>query len=178
MGYSTTLYGVDLERLRTALGSEDRALLARIKEAERDEFERSDDWFDEDRLTLAQALDDLIEGRVSRPDCGFQYAYALELLCRWLGAELPHDDLLGSLDDLEVETLLERARLPVEIPTPEDFPVVSHLTSEEVHGELVRLSAIDLSFPEDEDIEEARHALVRCLEAARKRGVGVVSFYY
>ncbi len=105
-------------------------------------------------------------------------AYALECLCQVLGHELDTDDALGDIDDLQIQSPLIQSRMPVTIDTPEDFPVVSYLTAEEVTTEIRRLESIDLSFPEDGDIENARYLLQRCLVRANESERAVISFYY
>ena len=44
--------------------------------------------------------------------------------------------------------------------------------------ELNRLRGMDLSFPADEYVEQRRKEYCKALEAAARKGVGVVAFYY
>ncbi len=171
MGYSITLYAVDLERLRAAVGSCDTALLRRIRRREAEEFEADEDWFGEaaaGKLTLREALEELVAGKWTSPNSGGQYGYALELLCRDLGKRAE----LEVSPELVAGTALARARLPLEIPPPEDFPVISHLTPEEA-----RAALSGRTVPGGDRAEEWE-ALAGCLMTAARRGWGVVSFYY
>jgi hypothetical protein len=171
MGYSANVYAVDLERLRAAVGSMNLALLQQIKRSQADEFEASDDRFGDaahSDLTLEQALEELIEGRVSSPACGFQYGYALELLCRGLGKHLT---TVGGRELFE-DTPLARVRLP------DDFPRISYLTAEEVRAELERRPEREAAFAADEGLAEEWEEFAKCLVSARRRKTGIVTFYY
>lgn len=125
-------------------------------------------------------LKDIVFGRFSNedPSSSYQYGYALEVLCHLIGTLFPDDDLLGDLEYLALNSLLQEPRIPVAIPEYPEFPVISYLTSEELIKEVDRLSSIDLSYPEDLDIQEARETLFKCLKQASEKNVGVVSFYY
>lgn len=174
MGYSTTLYTVDVDALRATVGSNDAGLLARIKHAEADELD-PDEYDGTPPLTLEQALEELFRGIVTEPGSGHEYAYALELICRHLGqtvAEVPR------LAELRLDTPLEEDRLPIQIPTPNNFPHVSYLSAPEVVREFERLSSVDMEEGVEDALAKERQALVEALGKAKRRGLGVVCFYY
>jgi hypothetical protein len=79
---------------------------------------------------------------------------------------------------LELDSPLSRWRMPVNLPQPADFPFISYLTPKEVAAEAERLGSMDLSFPDDADIEEAREVLLGCLKEASEENRAVVAFYY
>lgn len=143
----------------------------RPDDEEDDEEETSPPSFD----VPQEAREDLIHGRLS--NCGPEHGRALELLCYVLGDRLRDEDALGDLEPLGLDSPLTRPRCPAGIGEHGDFPIVSFLTAEEVAAEAKRLSKVDLSFPDDDDIEEARETYFRCLKEAAKRKKGVVSFY-
>lgn len=261
MSYSTTLYAVDLVRLRTAVGSKDSALVERIVgkclkknvpvvgkivriEVEEDGAIRLDgkgakiddlkhvvagltgagdsiryhsnnqevgqkvmaalgeqymamragpeilackkEWMWEgdsfflDSTTSydsERAVRRVVFGEVGNSNQAHEDAYALELICKVLGHVLDDNDSLSDLADLQLGTPLCSPRMPVEMPQPMGFPIVSYLVPNEVASEVSRLNAIDLSFPADNEIEFARRMLFRCLKQASKRKLGVVAFY-
>jgi hypothetical protein len=264
MSYTTTLYALDLDRLRTAIGSKDSALLGRVKreclddpsdgrtlgkllrveldeagaillDGRRAEIEqvkqevqkltgtgdrvrmapqdsrarpdvsqaireamiaiaasggrmpsretcrKEDLWNDHDDENPGEeetGVRRLIFGEFSGLDTASDDAYALQTLCNVLGTELDTDDALGDLGDLQIDSPLCKWRMPVDLTQPDDFPFVSYLMSEEVAAEVARLESMDLSFPDDKDIEYARNVLLKCLEEANKNDRAVVAFYY
>jgi hypothetical protein len=82
------------------------------------------------------------------------------------------------LQALKLNTPLSKERAPVKLPKSDDFPAIGYLTADEVEKEVKRLGAMDLSFPKDELIEEDRRELLKALQKAAKKGVGVVAFYH
>jgi len=120
----------------------------------------------------------LIFAEFSDPETASDDAYALQELCRELGTELDTDDALGGIDDLQIDSPLCNGRMPVDMPKPFDFPFVSYLTPEEVAAEVQRLQSMDLSYPDDSDLEYAREVLLKCLEEAQEENHAVVAFYY
>ncbi|HKB39051.1 MAG TPA: hypothetical protein VKD72_21605 [Gemmataceae bacterium] len=134
----------------------------------------------DDEISVAEAAADLVEGAVSRPRFAYQYGYGVERLCAVLGTRLTAiEGKGGMLKALKLDTPLSRERSPVPLPkSREDFPGIGYLTAAEVKREVDRLGAMDLSFPTDELIEADRKELLRSLQKAAKKQVGVVAFYY
>lgn len=176
MGYSTLFYSVDWERLISAVGSNDKNLPEMFKQRFPDELEHRQG---NDEPTLADAFSDLLSNSFKHPDAGHQYGYALEILCRIIGDHLPDDDAIGHLGPLEIDSPLETPKHPIDIPKELDqFPRISYLAPNEVKTERDRLSSIDIGFPNDEDIEEAREAYKNCINIAAEKGLAVITFYY
>ena len=101
------------------------------------------------------------------------------MLCRIIGDHLPDDDAIGDLAPLEIASPLESPKHPINIPKEmNDFPRISYLEPTEVKIESIRLSSIDIAFPNDEDIEEAREAYKNCIDLAAEQNLAVVTFYY
>ncbi|WP_254511638.1 DUF7691 family protein [Anatilimnocola floriformis] len=107
-----------------------------------------------------------------------RHGYALEVLSFVLGERLPDEDEIGDLELLQLHSPLATIRHPLALKAPDDFPYLSFLTAEEVVAEVQRLAGIELSFPADPDIENARHAYANCMKVAADSQRGVVSFYY
>src|SRR4051794_34596265 len=88
-GYSTVAYAIDIDRLRSAFGSGDEELLREVETKQARSLRRGDETF-EDMIrdgapTRREALRQILAGEIQGPDwAGFQYGYALELLCKHL----------------------------------------------------------------------------------------------
>lgn len=176
MGYSTLFYSVDLERLSASVGSNDKTLSDLFAQKFPDELERR---LDDDEPILADAFADLVSNTFNHPDSGHQYGYALEILCGLIGDHLPDEDAIGHLGPLDIASPLESPRHPIDIPKElEDFPRISYMKPTDVKSESARLSSIDIAFPNDEDIEEAREAYKNCIDLAAEQNLAVVTFYY
>ena len=131
----------------------------------------------DDDITEDQALEELIAGKLTQPESAHVYGYALEHLCRTIGAFL---DAVGTdrLRSLKLKTPLSKTRLPIKLPKIEDFPYISYLDSEELRAEAARLRASDLSYPKDKEVEDERKHFLELLEKAAEQNRGVVGFYY
>jgi len=170
-----------LERVITRWECDDPQVSKNLDKTARISWSRTESDGDDDDSSFRpafgvseDALSDLVFGRLE--NSGPDHGYALEVICFVLGELLPDDDLIGDLEPLELDTPLEQKRTPVPLKHP-DFPVISFLTADEVAAESRRLSRLDLEFPDDEDIEDAREALFQCLKRAADKGLGVVAFY-
>lgn len=154
-----------------------------------------DDGFDDDEITVEQALRELCAGGELSSDEGAPYAYALFALCNQLGEFQPNaewstmrsrraecvDEALASAgvpaETLRVQDHLMYRGAPVDIPQPFDFPFVGYLTNAELAPASRALSDADLSaIP-----EEFRPAVVQIagwLERAQALESDLVCFYF
>ncbi len=171
MSCATSLFAVDLDEIRRTVAERDMSVVRRAQAAHPDEF----DHMLGDGLPLGEALRRIVGGEVE----GYspQYGYALRLLCRVEGELLPDDDLIGDLEPLKLQSPLEQYRIPINVPANKDFPFISFLEATEVERESKRLAGLDLSYPSDPGVEEAREAYAACIREAAERGKAVVSFY-
>ncbi len=174
-----------LERVITRYESDDPQLAQYLDQTpkitwsrnELDEDETDDDLTYQPAFDISEEiLSDLVSGNLNQS--GAEHGYALEIMCFTLGQLLPDDDLIGDLEPLELETPLQQPRIPVPLKEYHDFPVISFLTAEEVAAEFQRLSRLNLEFPSDEDIEEAREAFFKCIKIAADEKLSVVAFYH
>jgi len=182
MGYGTLAYAVDLDRLRSAYGSKDRAMFQAIEKREADDIRDRDEWF-RDRIkrgapSLREAVAQIIEGQINAPPwAGFQYGYALELLCKHLGHVLENRDRVSFIEHLGTPTGLTSSGPPLPISRPEDFPSIGFLTADQVGDEYLRLKDQDLSH-ERKDLEWAREEFRSFLRLAFERKLALVTFTY
>ena len=179
MGYHTSIYAVDLQRLRSAFGSNDTQLLDEIAETCREAFAESNEWFATEiangALTREAALAELIRGTLSAAESSaFQYGYALETLCRHVGTQL-ETDMLGEIGGIGLADELATSGPPVPIPPPDDFPVMGYLTHQQAAAELHRIAASPPSHPEP-SVRLAIEQLRSCLEHASRQRVDLVAF--
>lgn len=123
-----------------------------------------------------EALTDLIYGNVAASSASEEHGKALEVLCYILGMMLPDDDLIGDLAALRLDTDLNQVRSPVEQLALTDTLQVGYLESEDVLQEAIRLSKEARDAATDEETQEARNALVRCIKQAAVEGMSIVRF--
>jgi hypothetical protein len=138
MSYEVNAYLVELERLRATYGSHDQALVQDIQTACANRIAFHDEW--DGHRALVQALQEIIDGEVNHPDHAYQYAYALELLCRYLGETLPNVEFVGlrpaGIAFIQRLRGLDFARRPLpipELPVPGDGPDIGYFTSREAN---------------------------------------------
>jgi hypothetical protein len=180
MSYSTQFYVVEIERLKSAFGSKDDALLRATVRDQAAEIESNSEWFqpeinEEGAPRVEQALAEIIRGSVNVPeDCEFQYGYALELLCMQLGERVKEAGDVCFLHELPFGRKLLDGRAPVSIPPSPDFPEIGHLLAADVFCELVRVREAIADGDHQYDCEQ----YLRVLEKAYAAGKGIVSFTY
>jgi hypothetical protein len=184
MGCHTYIYAVDLRRVQSAFGSNDRDLLRRIAGKYPDDCAASNNSFAtfatfvaDGVLSLDGAVAELIQGTLSSPaSSAFQYGYALEMLCLNLGAKLD-TDRLGKIAGIGFAEQLATSGPPIPIPTPDDFPIIGYMTHQQAEAELQRIAGLDLSHP-NAFVNLAIAQLRACLEQARRQTIDLVAFCY
>ena len=116
------LFGVDLERIKSAIDNQDMSVVDAAREKDPDEF---DSTLDDGEPTVGEALTAIIKGENIDKTHAHQYGYAFKLMCETLGDWLPDDDMIGDLDPLELNSPLQDFRSPIAIPANEDFPYIA-----------------------------------------------------
>ncbi|MCB9565680.1 MAG: hypothetical protein H6710_00360 [Myxococcales bacterium] len=200
MSLSLTLYLVDLERARGAIGSGDDKLLRQIGGRFKADLARADEWFSSEiergAPTRHDALRAVIEGGPFDARYGFQYGYAYEMICRHFGRYLNNnafspfrgdwleevDRGLGTLgiDALRVTTFMYGGP-PAPLPRPSDFPGYGEWSAERCAEGLAQWQA---TTPEARAAVEPMvlDAIAACVEWTReaqaKPGSGVAGFGY
>jgi hypothetical protein len=196
MSYAVTPIAVDLDRVRGALGSKDKTLLAHLQQALADDLEQVDDMLADDDeegeepLTTADVLRHLVMGEPYRESdgTGFAYGYCFEALCKHFGERLGDNYWSGMRSAWfdAVQEALKQAGVnekqfsicrlvgrgaPVKLPEIDDFPGIGYLTRAEVVGAREALAAADLTKVENgeaaEAIEQVRAWLDECARSGR-----------
>ncbi|MBK7402005.1 MAG: hypothetical protein IPJ34_38600 [Myxococcales bacterium] len=189
MGAGFTAYAVDLEVLSAVFGGKDRALVTRVEARAGKRLRHADEWFAE-RIaagapSLRTALEEIVDGRCKAKRHGFQYVYALELLCLTLGTQVAHGDLSYRVEQ-SLDPLLRTAKLPrlmkvlgkgvVPMPIPKTskvdaYPVCGSLLPDGVDGLRVAIHALQKLPNKDEALTFALAELREWVEGAKERGL-------
>uniref|UniRef100_UPI003F49091A DUF7691 family protein n=1 Tax=Nonomuraea bangladeshensis TaxID=404385 RepID=UPI003F49091A len=92
MSYGLSIYYVNLDTLRSAIGSRDESLLEEIQAEFQQRFDMKDEWFDseiqEGAPTHYEAVRAIIHGGPFDTAYGFLYGYAYETICAFYGQRL------------------------------------------------------------------------------------------
>jgi hypothetical protein len=143
MGYAFSVYGVDTQKVAAFGDSADTKLLATVLKNQARDVAANRSWFEDEigegAPDLAAALTEIAAGKCSNKASGFQYAYAVELLCKQFGKRIDDLSLAMSMDET-IDPFLEVAKikggtlkllgvgvLPIKIPRPDDFPLYGTL---------------------------------------------------
>lgn len=158
MSYAHMTYGVDLGRLKALWGSKDEALLEEILDAQADELDSNDEFFedmrddDEDEEDEDEggdeggafpdsrtALREIVAGSIAeREGAEAVYGYVLKILCEHLGEFLDGDIAEISQHPYESRMISNGSPLPIPIDHG-DFPEVYHLPLEQIPEEIRRI---------------------------------------
>lgn len=200
MSYRLTPIAVDLDALRSALGSRDATLVGKIRGRFYADSKRIDQLLkealdpDEESLTTGDVLRHLIAGEPYREDAGFAYGYCLELLCRQLGKALPNsawsampngrfDTVAAALRDcgvyssaLPIRDLAFRGS-PVSLPPIDEFPAIGYLSSAEIGTARAALVAADLTHLSDEEMATSIRQVQEWLDICAESSRDLVCFY-
>lgn len=187
MSYGFTAYRVSITRLaKFGVGG---AALERLVDAARETIDEHDEWF-EDEIDagapgLEQALRQLVAGTPGEGH-GFAYAYALEVLCAYVGEQLAPTYSARS-DALDAALLAAGITYPVTahlldfdpplpIPEPDDFPAVTTVAGGECE---VAAAAWEAAMPGLSDEQRLLASeYVAWFRACTAPGDSLVLFYY
>jgi hypothetical protein len=187
MSFGFTAYRVSVTRL--AKFGADPTGLDRLVTAARETIDEHDEWFEEEISNgapgLEEALRQLVAGRPGEAH-GYVYAYALEVLCAYLGEQLAPTESPQS-DDLDLALAAagvlypSTAHLldfdpPLTIPEPDGFPAVTTVAGGECQ---VAADAWQAALPSLEDeLRELASEYVAWFRACTAPGDSLVLFYY
>lgn len=137
MSYVLSGSVIDIEKLESVVGSKDPAVLEAIVADGPEVFEDGEDELEEDELSLATALRQLIMGEEKDPDEAHQYGYAFIQICNYLADEPLECDYWGgvrwaAIEECGLVDLLEKTGAPVDLPPIDDFPVLAHIRRNEI----------------------------------------------
>jgi hypothetical protein len=193
MSYVLSGYILDIEKLKSIVGSKDASLVEAVMENSPEEFDldedEEDDWDDDDdeendeeddEVSLATALRQLIMNEAKNPEEAHQYGYALREICAYCGEALDSDMWGGvrwaAVEDCGLEDLLTKTGTPVPLPPIESFPTIGHIRRENLNGYL-QAAKERLQKTEDSDIEELLEEYINWLETAADKKQDIIFFY-
>jgi hypothetical protein len=189
---------VDLDLLQTYCTPAGELTLAAVERANAVALDRYDNN-GLSEIPIRQTIQDLLNGDRTHPNIGFQYGYALELLCPFCGEMLDNDRVyplssgwfdeidaawtkLGMSDVIAISDLIYRGA-PIRIPSSGgDFPCIGYMTAAECEILFDRLFddnanlkiAIDTSDFSSEIVSQICDWI--CIAAQMKQGI--ICFYY
>jgi hypothetical protein len=144
MGYYIFSFGIDANKIKSAFGSKDQAILEASKSTESyDNYSDSDMSF-MDGISTEKALEDIIQGNKMDVNSGYAYGYALICMCEAMGERLSSEEIKLShetdlinkylqedfgLEEIAIEEMLFMDDShSFEIPHILDFPMIGLLT--------------------------------------------------
>ena len=184
---------MDLDKLAAAAGKNDRRLLAAMLKKQAEEIADNDESFEEEIAkgtpSLPVALEQIVAGTIKAPKgSGFQYGYALEVLCAHLGERIEEEDLsffhefidgyLKKVKSRSSMKLLGEDKLPIRIPKPADFPGIGSITLEQVIEATPFFTVASALAIDDDDATEVFEEILGWLKVAKKKKRGLVWFVY
>ena len=190
MSSTITVFAVSLDRIRQVVGSKNESLLTQIVAEQKSCLEDIDSIDEECGFRCAEALADIIHGRVNRDIRGYLYGYAFETLCRQFGRELNEisgiagaatwiEEIDGAL--VEVSSPIKLSDLlyagcPIPIPRPDEYPIIGFLPASILPVTLEQLSTLDTT-KLDSDAAEVLGQMTSWLKTAGTiPGASLVSF--
>lgn len=193
MGYSFSVYAVDLEKLKAVWGSADDKVKNALKKKLADDITENDETWAEQIASegvpsTETALDDIFAGKATKRKHGFQYGYALEIICRHLGKRVDDldmtwvdeliDPLLKKHKKPNAQKLLGSGSFPMPIPKPADFPEIGTIDAAGMTALGAALDAIEEDAEDDDDATEVIEELRGWLASAKKAKKQIVWFIY
>jgi hypothetical protein len=188
---------VDLDLLKTYCSPDGKLTLTAVERANPVALDRYDNN-DLSEIPIRQTIQDLLNGELNHPEIGFQYGYALELLCPFCGDMLDNDRVyplssywfdeidaawakLGMNDIIAISDLLYRGA-PIKLPSIDDFPCIGYMTAAECQtlfdrlfdasaNRKIALDSPDFPVPVLSQISE-------WICAAAQVEQGIICFYY
>lgn len=146
-------------------GSNDEQLLEKVKKAE--SYENYSEGWDDEYISLDQALTDIIFAKPYTASSAHMYGYAYICICEALGVDVPsyHELKLGyetdlvtqylaedfGIENMEVEEYLFEQDATPELPVRDDFPMLGVIMHKDLQALIDKLPDITLS---DDELEE------------------------
>ncbi len=194
MSYSIYAYLVDIEQLQQIHGSKDVTIVPNITDSFSEELEENNEWFESEiesgAPTLIQAVRDIVDGNVEKTEAyWWQYVYALELICKYIGTQLESDELeaikssgFWIVDEMEaIKDLNYSSRSPIPIHGLENLPSITYVSYDEAIYYLSNRYSkkkADLTPDQEERLVNAIEQYHSWLKEAINKRTGLVCFLY
>jgi hypothetical protein len=189
MGYGFMIWAVDTKKLQQVAGSKDEKLRRMIGGRFKRDIARLDDMFGDSKTY--EALRQIIDGTIPEDARGSVYAYAFKLLVEHFGKFQDNACVypwnspdLGPLDaalaDMGVPFKFSKFQwsgLPVELPSPDDFPSIGWVSPEDVQKVNAALANAEYAGT-DSHVREVITTIKGWFRNASSKGWGLVSYYH
>jgi hypothetical protein len=199
MSYSLSIYVVELDRVKGAIGSRDDKLRRMIGGRFKAQLTHDDDWFADEIAagapTRYEAVRAVVDGGPFDPAYGFQYGYAYQTICQFYGRFVDNryfsafrgrwlDHIDDGLATLGIKAVSVRAfmyhSLPPSLPQPDELPGYGEWTPEQCAEALVQWEST--TPPQREEVDhEVLAAIESCVEwireAQARPGWGIAGFF-
>jgi hypothetical protein len=190
VGYAFSVYAVDLKKLKP---TKNKKLVVELRAKYEADFAEADRWFDREIVengapSRARALYQLVMGLPLQKSFGFQYAYALETLCRHHGARVGEVDLTwfaSALDPLlkrarypSTAKLLGKGERPMRLPMPDNFPELGMLSPAGCAAGIRAMTAVAPFAKGDGNAEMVIREVRLWCESAKAKKRGLMWFVY
>ena len=193
MSHAFSVFAVDLARLKEVRAGKDHKLMVALRKKYARRFAENSEWFAKEIAagapTLDQALERIIAGKIPRAEHGFQYGYAVELLCIHLGTRIDQEAI--SWFDAQLDPLLKRAnkkantfellglgKLPFPLPAAKDFPQIGTLDAKGLATLETALADIAPLAPEKSPAALTIADVQGWISRAARKQRGIVWFVY
>ncbi|GAA5053671.1 DUF7691 family protein [Nocardia callitridis] len=200
MSYCLSVYVVELDTVRAAIGSRDDRLGRMIADRFKAQLAHDDDWFADEIAHGAPSRYDavraVIDGGPFVPSYGFQYGYAYQTICQFYGRFLDNryfgtfrgrwlehvDDAMAALGikAISVQEFMYLA-LPSALPQPDELPGYGEWSPERCAEALVQWESTTPDQRGGID-HELLAAIESCMawvrEAQARPGRGIAGFFY
>lgn len=169
MGYVLAAITFDPSEVRSALGSGDAGLIARVIRKYADDFD--DDEYPDDYtgVTLRNALAELVNHGDGNELSHHEYAYAFEALVKAIGRV--HFADRYDLDEIEGRRLFDQS-LPYRIPNAGEFPRLAVIKQHSIDDELAYVLTLA-----DEPELELKPLWLSCLRFAKRKNKDILVTY-
>ncbi|GAA2363990.1 hypothetical protein GCM10010170_061410 [Dactylosporangium salmoneum] len=186
-------YGVRirLDALRDVLALRDESLAAWVVEHCGPDLTELDEWFETER-PAADYMADLMLGRPHANENAHLYGYCVKVLCELWGAPMANDGWWGmryGWFDAVTKTVAQAGVTydftdliiggpGADVPPPDDFPAMGHITRDDLQAHLDLLSAPELARIDDQDVVTAVEQVRSWLRECRREDTDLVCFYH
>lgn len=139
MSYGIMPYRVNLDRVKSRFGCTVSSKRSKIKKACARYAKQIDEWDDENTPTMMEIVEELLDGKATHANLGYKYWYALKGFMEDLGRFMSNREWYPASADVFFDLSefgLYNIDAPMKIPTPDDFPTVFVLKSENMTPDL------------------------------------------
>jgi hypothetical protein len=165
MSYTVSFYLVEIEKIKTTIGSEDLSIF--------DKINISNDY--------RQYLETLIMGTEQKPDNSSEYGYVLEKIVQYLFGKSEEasafEDLRYGEFDSPILSWIIKSGPPISLSPNEDFPFIGHRYFTEIKE---ALDAWDDDQYDDYEkyIGDMIEEMLEIFQTAVEQKKDIISFYY